>query len=416
MKNSSLNMFLILLIFTSCNKLVQSAKDDSSQMDNWIWDGSTLKNNKSKLASGHTLITEAYDLLIAEANEALKVSPVSVMDKSMIAASDNKHDYFSFGPYWWPDPEKPDGLPYIRKDGVKNSITLGGATDAPTRKIMRDVVETLALAYFFSDDEKYAKHAVKFIEVWFIDKSTRMNPNMDFAQAIPGIVDGRGIGIIESRDFIQVAAAIDLLRLSNYWTVVINNEIQLWYSKFLDWMVNSKNGRDENNTKNNHATWYDCQIVHFAYFVNRKDLARGVLKELNRRRMEIQIEANGSQPLELTRTRSFDYSMFNLEAYLSLARLAKHLNIDIWKFKNSKGASLKSAVDFIGPYTNPIKNWPYEQIRDSDEDKLAHILIQTAFQYPDEVKYMNWLNQIPKEKLHNKTLLMNAFNNYNFLN
>lgn len=51
------------------------------------------------------------------------------MDKTLVAASGNKHDYYSFPPYWWPNPDTQDGLPYIRKDGQTNPDANSDATD-----------------------------------------------------------------------------------------------------------------------------------------------------------------------------------------------------------------------------------------------------------------------------------------------
>ena len=64
----------------------------------------------------------------------------------------------SLGPYWWPDPNKPDGLPYIRRDGERNP-EISSDYDAPRFGALTGAVTTLALAYYFSDDEKYAARA-----------------------------------------------------------------------------------------------------------------------------------------------------------------------------------------------------------------------------------------------------------------
>lgn len=393
-----LKYILLLTVFlglyqSSRGVLINNSEQESRK---WILNKKVLIDHKLKIEAGqHPSLSKAYKLLIRDANNVLQLSPVSVMDKTLIAASNDKHDYFSFGPYWWPNPEKPNGLPYIRKDGVRNPITSSNGTDKPSKALMKEAVSTLSIAYFFSDDEKYAKHAIRFIETWFINESTLMNPNMEYSQAIPGRVDGRGIGIIESRGFIDVAAAVDLLKSSAYWTPSIDKNVHSWYTQFLNWMVHSENGQTENKAINNHGTWYDCQVAYFAYFDNNDSLARSVINGLGKR-MEEQLEADGSQPLELARTRSLNYSVFNLKSYLLLARLAKSLDIDIWKFENSKGATLKTAVDFIGPYADPNKAWPYEQISEFDRQGLASILIQTSLRYPDEDKYQEWLRKIPK--------------------
>ena len=69
----------------------------------------------------------------------------TVTAKGMNPPSGDKHDYMSFGPYWWPDPTKPDGLPYVRRDGETNPGSLADS-DRPRLERMVDGVEVLAAA------------------------------------------------------------------------------------------------------------------------------------------------------------------------------------------------------------------------------------------------------------------------------
>ena len=55
----------------------------------------------------------------------------------------------------------------------------------------------LAAAYKITGERKYADHAAAHLRAWFIDEATRMNPNLQYAQAIQGRFTGRGTGIIE---------------------------------------------------------------------------------------------------------------------------------------------------------------------------------------------------------------------------
>ncbi|MGB8844729.1 MAG: alginate lyase family protein, partial [Terracidiphilus sp.] len=57
---------------------------------------------------------------VAAADRAMTEGPFSVMDKPVLPPSGDKHDYMSRATYFWPDPSKPDGLPYIRHDGQTN--------------------------------------------------------------------------------------------------------------------------------------------------------------------------------------------------------------------------------------------------------------------------------------------------------
>ena len=141
----------------------------------------------------------AIKTLMKEADKAMNLTPPSVMDKSMTASSGDKHDYMSMGPYWWPDPSEPDGLPYIRKDGLRNPEL--SKLDRDRLGNMAKAVTTLGIAYYFSGNEQYAKKATDFLKVWFLDAKTKMNPNLNYGQTIPGRRDGlgRGTGMIDTR-------------------------------------------------------------------------------------------------------------------------------------------------------------------------------------------------------------------------
>jgi hypothetical protein len=256
---------------------------------------------------------EEIDTLIGKAGVMLKMEPVSVMDKTTVASSGDKHDYMSQGPYWWPDPEKPDGLPYIRRDGEKNP-EVEGFSDKRNLHDLIDAVDVLGLAYFYTEDEKYASKATELLNTWFLDEATRMNPNLNFGQAIPGRTEGRGIGIIETRDFGYLLDGVSLLHGSDAWTDQHHQEFTQWVSDYLHWLVNSSHGKDEAVHGNNHSTWYYVQTIAMALFTEQDSLAQSLQQQGLPIIIDNQIEADGSQPRELARTRSWDYSTMNLLA------------------------------------------------------------------------------------------------------
>ena len=329
---------------------------------------------------------KALKKLIADADKALAVTPPSVMQKTKVPPSGDKHDYMSIAPYYWPNPATPDGLPYVRKDGKVNPESRAeAANDTLRARLVGTTVETLALGYFFTGDEKYAEHAAKVLRTWFLDSATKMTPHFRFAQAIPGVNDGRGTGLIEARGLADAADAAILLVGSKHWSAADQQALQAWGEVYFEWLLGSKNGQDERAAKNNHGTWYDVQAVKWALVLGRKDKGKEMCAEAATRRIELQIAPDGKQPLELVRTASFSYSCFNLLALSTLAGLSEHAGVDLWHYKTTDGRSIRAAVDFLVPYLgkNP-KPWTMQQIHESKPDEVFPVLRAAALAYGDD--------------------------------
>ena len=276
----------------------------------------------------------------------------------------------SFGPYWWPDTTKPNGLPYIRRDGQVNPGSRGAESNSPSFQRMAATVSTLALAYYFSGDESFASRASPLLRVWFIAPESRMNPNLRYGQAIPGVTEGRGIGLIDTRELSSIADAVGLLRTSKAWSLADDQAMQAWAREFLDWMRTSPQGQEESKATNNHGSWYDVQVVALAYFVGDSALAEVTLRTSTIPRIAQQILPDGRQPRELERTRSLSYSEFNLEALTRLAELARFAKLDLWHHVPAEGGGIGAALRFLAPYTDTTRKWTGEQITPPDPLEL----------------------------------------------
>jgi hypothetical protein len=317
-----------------------------------------------------------------------------VTDKKALAPSGDRHDYLSFGPYWWPDTTKPNGLPYIRRDGQVNPGSRGAESNSPSFQRMAATVSTLALAYYFSGDEAYAQRAALLLRTWFIDPDTRMNPNLRYGQAIPGVTDGRGIGLIDTRELSSIADAVGLLRGSTGWTAADDRAMHEWARAFLQWMRTSPQGKEESKATNNHGSWYDVQLVALAYFVGDSALAEETLRTSTMHRIEAQILPDGQQPRELERTRSLSYSEFNIEALTRLAELARYAKLDLWHHAPAAGGGIRAALRFLAPYADTTRTWTGEQITRPDPLELLAPLRRAERALNDPILHAA-LEQIP---------------------
>jgi hypothetical protein len=342
-----------------------------------------LVKNKKLIAQKDLSKLSALKKLQQEADKILKEGKLySVMHKKKSPPSGDKHDYMSQAPYWWPDSTKKDGLPYIRKDGQRNpEIYL--ISDSDEMDELEDDTEVLGLAYYFTKDEKYAKFCSKLIKTWFLDKATRQNPNFNYSQGIPGINDGRGIGIIESRELLRIADASSLIIGSRNWTKANQKGLKKWYCDYLAWLKENQLGKDEENEHNNHGTFYDVQIVAYALFTDNIDMAKKQI-EVTKKRIQTQLEADGSQPHELARTVSWGYTNMNLWGFIQIAHMAEKLDIDLWNYQTNDGKKIQKAVDWLVPYLKNEKKWTYEQIKKRTFEDTVDLLKLAALAYKNE--------------------------------
>ena len=343
-------------------------------------DGKVLQNNYELIVANDVDKVRALKSLLKKADKVLEEAKVySVMNKKQMPPSGDKHDYMSTGPYWWPDPTKPDGLPYIKKDGLRNP-TYYDITDSQEINKVEDEALTLALAYYFTREKKYAKFASKLIKTWFLDTETRQNPNLNFGQGIPGLNTGRGTGIIETRDVYRVQDAAILIQETPNWSKENHQALKKWFSDYLTWMLESPIGKDEADSNNNHGTFYSEQVIAFALFSERPEVALNEI-EIFKNRMESQLKSDGSQPFELARTKSWNYVNMNLYGYFLIAKLAENAKIQLWNQQISEGKNMKNALDWIVPYLKNEKNWEYEQIQKIGFGETIKILKYASKKY-----------------------------------
>ncbi|MBC7615647.1 MAG: alginate lyase family protein [Pedobacter sp.] len=360
-------IFIVLLLFSRA-----FAQDTNLSLLNPI----LLASKRNAYKNGDVQLVKQVQMVLKNADKFLSVNPESVMDKALSPTSKSKHDYMSMAPYWWPDTTKQDGLPYIRKDGVRNPI-IKKITDHEFLGNLENRCKFLSLAYYFTSEEKYADKAQQLLNVWFLNPATKMNPNLDYAQAIPGRNDGRGNGIIESRALVNIADWVCLLNGAKSFTNSDKDGIKAWYKDYLNWMLTSKNGIEESKSKNNHGTHYDAQIASFSIFIGDFELAKNIVTAA-KKRIDIQIDSNGKQPLELERTNAYSYSTMNLDGWFNLAMVGNKVGVDLW---NYQAESLKKAINWLLPYALEEQPRTYKQLINYNSSEMYKLLMIASAKY-----------------------------------
>jgi hypothetical protein len=315
--------------------------------------------------AGRSVAAEPVDLVAIErqrviraADACLARAPLTIAAIPSPRSPGSRHDYYSEGDYWWPDPANPNG-PYVRRDGFSNPAKFDGHRDALIRFGMD--VPSLTSAWLVSQDARYARHAVAHLKAWFVDPETRMTPNLVHAQAIIGVNQGRAIGIIDTLQIVEVARAAELLgrRRAPGYDDGTRHAVEAWFRDYLTWLTSSATGREERDQTNNHASCWLLQAAAFASLVGDKAVLDGTRTRLMEVVIPRQIAPDGSQPLELARTKPFSYSLFNLDVLAGACQLLSGGGVDLWRFTTADGRGIGSAIDFMARYIRDKARWPY---------------------------------------------------------
>lgn len=293
--------------------------------------------------------------ILKAAEKALSQAPVSITAFPAKLSEGGVNDFYSNGDYWWPDPAKPNGLPYIRRDGQTNPENF--SQHRLVVKTLRDSVASLAAAYKVTGDDKYAVKAAELLRVFFLDAKLRMNPNLDFAQAVPGVSPGRGIGIIDALHLIEVPAAVKALERSPAFPPALAKDLRGWFRELAEWMVASKNGKEEAAAKNNHAVAFYLQLSVYADFIGDQEKLAACRKQYKEVFVGKQMALDGGFPLELARTKPYGYSIFQLDNMVLLCQVLSTKEDNLWDFTLPDGRGIRKAVAFLYPFLADKSKW-----------------------------------------------------------
>ncbi|WP_230144198.1 MULTISPECIES: alginate lyase family protein [unclassified Pedobacter] len=337
--------------------------------------------------------------ILQEAKWALAQVPITVTAQSSPRSAGGRHDYFSEGDYWWPDPSNAKA-PYIQKDGLTNPDNFVAHRHALIR--FSKIIGALASAYKITGDEKYVKHAFLHLKAWFVNAETLMNPNLLFAQAIQGRFTGRGIGIIDTIQLMEVAQGVLVMQDSKAADSTALAAIKKWFAEYLTWLTTHQYGKDEMNAENNHGTCWTMQVASFARLTKNKALLNFCRERYQTVHLPNQMAADGSFPRETKRTKPFGYSLFNLDAMATLCQILSDNETNLWTFQLTDGRSIKKGIEYLYPFVNDKSLWPFQKdVMHWENWPVAQpFLLFGANAYQNEAWFKTWkkLDHQPKDE------------------
>jgi hypothetical protein len=296
-----------------------------------------------------------HDRILRLGDAALKQDPLSVTQHHAPLTEGGPNDFYSNGDYWWPDPTKTNGLPYIRRDGESNPGIFVEHRMAVRQ--LRDAVAALGAAYKITGDDRYAAKAAELLQVFFLDPKTRMNPNLQYAQAVPGVSPGRGTGIIDTLHLIEVPKAIEAMAKSPAFPADTLAALKKWFQDYEDWMATSKNGKEEGSAGNNHAVAFYLQMAVFAQFTGDEAKLAKCRQQFKGVFVPRQMALDGGFPAELGRTKPYGYSIFQLDNMVTLCQVLSTQDESLWKFEMPDGRGIHKAIEFMYPFLADKSQW-----------------------------------------------------------
>ena len=333
-----------LLVVIGCSLLVACSAQRISSRNNSIFSDDVKEVLRKQI--------------LDKAEWALQQQPVTVTAQTSARSAGGKHDFYSEGDYWWPNPVSTDS-PYIQRDGMTNPENFVAHRHAMIR--LSQVIGTLSSAYKLTGDEKYLHHALSHCKAWFIDTATMMHPHLLYAQAIKGRFTGRGIGVIDAIQLMEVAQGLSVMQNAKAMDKTVLAGTKKWFDQFLQWLTTHKYGRDEMNAANNHGTCWVMQVAAFAKFTGNDTLMKFCSERYKNVLLPNQMATDGSFPQELRRTKPYGYSIFNLDAMATICQILSSGKDDLWNYRTADGRSIKKGIEYLYPFITDKNKWPLKQ-------------------------------------------------------
>lgn len=333
--------------------------------------------------------------VLRAADAYLNESPKTITSSHSPRSEGGLHDYFSEGDYWWPDPKNPGG-PYVRRDGMSNPDNFNGHREALIRLSLQ--MPALTAAWVITSRKGYAQKAADHLRAWFVSPATKMNPNLQYAQAIHGVTPGRGTGIIDTLQLVEVARAAAWIERAGVMTREDADAVRCWFAEYTDWMTTSKNGLDERAAKNNHGSCWVAQVAEFARFTHHSAKLAECRERFRSVLVPNQIARDGRLPLELARTKPYSYSLFDMDVLSLICQIASKPGDDLWTFTTADGRGIRKTIDFMVPYIRDKSKWPFPHDVEYWDDlpNRQPSLLFAGIAYKDE-RYLQLWKSLPPD-------------------
>ena len=330
--------------------------------------------------------------LRTEAEKRMKEGPWTVTSDRPKGVDLDLHEYYTEAPYYWPNPDNPGG-PALRKDGQSNPARI--IANQTALNAMSDAVFTLGVASFLLDNSVYGKRAALVIHTWFINPKTRMNPALDYAQSIPGVNNGRGAGVVDGKSLVRAIQGMEFLEQTGTWDPKDQAAAHKWFEEYLHWLLTSKNAMDEKKSGDNHASWWAAQVAAVGSFVGDNSAQSQSFAFYREQLLPHQILRNGSAPREEARPRSLRLSIYNLEAYAVICRIAQvHGAANLWNMRGRGGITINAAIDYLTPYLLDPKKWSKEQAGDIPYESLDFLAFAGMGLTPEKPEYIETFRKL----------------------
>ncbi|MCX6308654.1 MAG: alginate lyase family protein [Bacteroidia bacterium] len=271
--------------------------------------------------------------------------------------------------------------------------------------ILSWVIGTQTSAYLLTGERKYIETATKHLNAWFVDSTAKMNPHLEYAQAIKGICTGRGIGIIDATPLIEVALSVTQLERSPYMSPKVVEGVKQWFKTYLNWLTTHPYGIAEMNWKNNHGTWWHTQAAAYARLTGDIELLEQIRIRYKTILLPNQMAADGSFPEEIARTKPFSYMQFNLDGMATLVTLLSDATNDFWNYKTEDGRFIGKGVEFMYPFIVDKNKWTYKKdISEWEEQPRPSAFLFLASKAYNKPEWMSLWKKLVEKKMGNESM------------